>query len=615
MRTVELLSPARDIAVGKAAIDNGADAVYIGAPAFGARKAAANSIGDIAVLVEYAHRFYCRVFVTLNTILYDSELAGAERMIRELYRIGVDALIVQDMGILRLDLPPICLHASTQMHNYDPERIRFLDRLGFRRIVLARELSLEQIRAVRREVKAELEVFIHGALCVSLSGQCYLSQHMFGRSANRGECAQPCRMRWSVEDGRGKLLVDNKYILSLKDLNLSASIAELAEAGVDSFKIEGRLKDENYVANVTGHYSSLIGRLPGIRRSGSGKVFSAFAAEPDRSFNRGYSSYFLKGRERGLVNPDTPKSMGRYIGEVAEVRGKRLRVAGREQLNNGDGLCCLKDGVLQGFRVNSAEGDWIVCNDLPDVRPGVRLYRNYDHRFAMQLEKNKSCRKIRIEMEAESDSGRLTLRCRDEDGRVAAVRSEEVFAKAENPLQRERLERQLKKCGDSDYVCESVSCGEGEILFVPAAAANALRRSLLAELDRVRAGSRPLLEPSTENRDVSYPLAGDWRLNVANGKAEAFYREHGVEHVEACFEKGDAGDRREVMRCRYCILYELGRCRKRNGNAGIVFPLHLFNGKHRFLLEFDCDACFMSLVRETGAPAGGNDRPGVSDVS
>ena len=315
-----MLSPAKDLAIGMAAIQNGADAVYIGAPAFGARKAAANSIADIAELVRYAHRFYCRAFVALNTILYDHELAEAEKMIRQLYGIGVDALIVQDPGILRLDLPPVCLHASTQMHNYDLDRIKFLDQVGFQRIVLARELSLEQIREIRKEVKAELEVFVHGALCVSLSGQCYLSQHMFGRSANRGECAQPCRMKWSVSDQSGKVILDNKYILSLKDLNSSSFIKDLIDAGIDSFKIEGRLKDENYVANVTHYYSSLIDKFPEVKRIGSGKSIASFKAAPERSFNRGYSTYFLKGRPSGLVNPDSPKSMGMYIGRVLQTK-------------------------------------------------------------------------------------------------------------------------------------------------------------------------------------------------------------------------------------------------------------------------------------------------------
>ena len=398
MQKVELLSPARDLVVGKAAIDNGADAVYIGAPAFGARKAAANSLEDIGTLVGYAHRFYCRVFVTLNTILYDSELAEAEKMIRQLYAIGVDALIIQDPGILNMDLPPICLHASTQMHNYELERIKFLDQLGFQRIVLARELSLEQIREIRKEVKAELEVFIHGALCVSLSGQCYLSQYMFGRSANRGECAQPCRMKWTVEDNSGKKLIKDKYVLSLKDLNLSSYIDDLIEAGVDSFKIEGRLKDENYVANVTNYYSSLIGKHPGIVRSGSGHILSAFEADPERSFSRGSSDYFIRGRHRGLVNMDTPKSMGKKIGIVKETKGNTIILDAIGELANGDGLCYLEQGGLKGIKVNEAVGNRIVCNETVKLRPGTELFRNYDHRFNIRLDKVKSVRKIRIKI-------------------------------------------------------------------------------------------------------------------------------------------------------------------------------------------------------------------------
>ncbi|MDE5638420.1 MAG: U32 family peptidase, partial [Odoribacter sp.] len=309
-RKCELLAPARDLLIGKMAIDNGADAVYIGGPAFGARKSAANTVQDIAALVEYAHRYYCRVFVTLNTILFDTELAEAERMIKQLYRIGADALIIQDPGILKLDIPPISLHASTQMHNYDIDRIRFLDRLGFQRIVLARELSLEQIRTIRKEVKAELEVFIHGALCVSMSGQCYLSQYMFGRSANRGECAQPCRMKWSLKDRQGKILIKDRYLLSLRDLNLSTYIPDLIEAGVDSFKIEGRLKDGSYVANVTNHYHRLIEKAleqhPECGRVGAGVVTAGFEPDPERTFNRGFSSYFLTGRPKSLGNMDTP---------------------------------------------------------------------------------------------------------------------------------------------------------------------------------------------------------------------------------------------------------------------------------------------------------------------
>ena len=516
MGAIELLSPARDLAVGKAAIDNGADAVYIGAPAFGARRAAANSLRDIAELVEYAHRYYCRVFITFNTILYDNELPEAERLLRELYRIGVDALIVQDMGILRMDLPPFCLHASTQMHNYDMERIRFLDRLGFQRIVLARELSLEQIRDIRREVKAELEVFVHGALCVSLSGQCYLSQYLFGRSANRGECAQPCRMKWSVRDADGKVLVDDRYILSLKDLNLSAHLNDLVQAGVDSFTIEGRLKDAGYVAN--------------------------------------------------------------------------------EPLHNGDGLCYFLRGELRGIRVNNVQDGWLVCNETLDIQPGTRLFRNYDHDFVRQLEKGKSLRKIGIRMEASAEGGHLRLDVQDEDGNRAQVISGDAFPPAGNPSQRERLCAQLMKCGDTPYLCSGVDYREGETLFVPAAAANALRRKLLEKLDRVRAANRPVLSPMVENPGIPYPLPVDWRLNVSNRKAADFYRDHGVASPVPAFELKPAPGVHELMRTRYCILYELGRCRRDHKNADIRFPLYLCNVKHAFPLGFDCKECFMCIL-------------------
>lgn len=597
MRTVELLSPAKDLQVGRTAIDNGADAVYIGAPAFGARKAAANSLQDIAALVEYAHRYYCRVFVTLNTILYDHELAEAEKMIHDLYRIGVDALIVQDMGILRMDLPPVCLHASTQMHNYDPERIRFIDRMGFQRIVLAREMSLEQIREIRGMVKAELEVFIHGALCVSLSGQCYLSQHMFGRSANRGECAQPCRMKWSVGDASGKVLVDDRYILSLKDLNLSSYISDLIDIGVDSFKIEGRLKDENYVANVTNHYSSLIDSLPDVIRTGSGKTCSSFRAEPERSFNRGYSTYFVRRREKELVNADTPKSTGKRIAVVTAVKGGRILLKSEEAINNGDGLCYLEKGELKGLKVNLAGEGWIECNgtDLPVA--GTVLFRNYDHRFVQQLEKEKSVRKIRISMEVDVQEGHLLLTAKDEDGRIATLLSDDAFEPAANPNQKERLMQQLMKCGDTEFVCQEIRYQSRKVLFVPAAAANGLRRELLARLSAEREATRPLLLPGKEEKGVKYQSVADWHLNVANHLAADFYHDHGIDNVMPAFERNPQGAERDLMHTRYCILHELGRCRKCNANTDIEFPLYLYNGKHRFRLDFDCRECFMRVVR------------------
>lgn len=563
MRKVELLSPAKDLAVGRAAICNGADAVYIGAPAFGARKAAANSLADIAALTDYAHRYYCRVFVALNTLLYDHELAEAEKLIRQLHAVGVDALIVQDMGILRMDLPPIALHASTQMHNYDLERIKFLDRLGMQRIVLARELSLEQIRAVRREVKAELEVFVHGALCVSLSGQCYLSQYMSGRSANRGECSQPCRMRWSVKDSRGRVILADRYALSLKDLNLTSHIGELIEAGVDSFKIEGRLKDGDYVANVTSHYSTLLNGFDTVGRVGSGRVVRAFEADPERSFNRGSSAYFLEGRKPGLVNMATPKSMGKPVGRLLEVKGKTIVLDTQESLSNGDGLCYLQQGELRGVRVNRVEGKRIECHENVSVSPGTLFYRNYDRRFVVRLEKQASVRKIGIVIRARMSGSRLLLQVTDEDGVTAAFQPEEKFEPARQDVQAEHLKRQLMKCGDSEFACERVEVDGGEVLFIPSASVNAARRNLLEQLRASRQKQRPVWAAGKLDGKAEGPLRVDRSYNVVNRLAAEFYRAHGAEKIEDGFEKSGDASGLELMRTRYCLLYELGRCRKK----------------------------------------------------
>lgn len=597
IRNVELLSPAKDIAIGLAAINNGADAVYIGAPSFGARKAAGNSIEDLTRLIEYAHRFYCRVFVTLNTLLYDHELPAAEKLIRQLYDIGTDAIIIQDPGILKLDIPPISLHASTQMHNYDLERIKFLDRIGFQRIVLARELSLEQIRVIRREVKAELEVFIHGALCVSLSGQCYLSQYMSGRSANRGECAQPCRMKWSVKDSAGKVLVKDKHILSLKDLNLSSYIDDLIDIGVDSFKIEGRLKDENYVSNVTNYYSSLINQHAEVKRVGSGSVIPGFTADPERSFNRGYTSYFVEKRERGMVNMDTPKSMGKRVGIVKQVKGNSFLIEGNEQIYNADGLCYLEQGELKGIRVNSVEGDRMVCNEMLTVLPGTVLFRNYDHNFSVLLERNKSVRKIRVKIKASAQNGHLALEVTDEDGMTAFYEPDEVFEQANKSEQAERIRQQLTKCGDTDFICESADYEGNEVLFIPAAAINAARRCLLDRLCEIRESAREKVTMGTLDHSAVYKAEVDWHNNVVNKNAALFYREHGATEIEPGFEREGNTKDRELMHTRYCLLYETGRCRKCNRNEDLKFPLFIYNDRQQFQLEFDCGECFMKIIR------------------
>lgn len=601
MKKIELLAPARDYSIGIAAINNGADAVYIGASAFGARKEAGNSLKDIEALVEYAHRFYSKVYVTLNTVLYDSELKTAEQLVRGLYKIGVDALIIQDMGLLQLDLPPISLHASTQMHNYELEKIKFLDRLGFQRIVLARELSLEQIEAIRKEIKAELEVFIHGALCVSLSGQCYLSQYMFGRSANRGECAQACRMKWTVKDGSDKILVRDKYVLSLKDLNMSAYINDLIRIGVDSFKIEGRLKDANYVSNTTGYYNSLINdqlklKNNEISRLSSGEVISGFEADPERSFNRGFTAYFAQGRRKGLVNMESPKSMGKVLGKVKKVCKNELWLMTAEELHNGDGLCYMGERGLEGIRVNRVEGEKIICKENLRVIPGTVIYRNYDHQFAMQVEKSKSVRKIGVEIQIRAKDGRVELYAEDEDKVAVEWNPDRHFERAEQGGQRERIEQQLKKCGDTDFICRSVHYEGEEVVFIPVGIINEMRRALLTKLARAREVRRPIVRMNLLDRRLPYQSRVRWQANVVNKEAEAFYREHGALEVEVGFELTEVTEGKELMHTRYCLLYELGYCRKQSPRQVLNFPLYLCNEKYRFRLEFDCKECCMKIL-------------------
>lgn len=600
MKKLELLSPAKNLEVALAAIQNGADAVYIGGPAFGARKAVGNSIEDITRLVSIAHRFYCRVFVTMNTILYDEELLEAEKLIKILYRIGVDAIIVQDPGILKLDIPPIALHASTQMHNYELERIKFLDKLGFQRIVLARELSLEEIKKIRQEVRAELEYFVHGALCVSLSGQCYMSHYLLGRSANRGECAQACRMKWNVEDASGKLLLKEKHVLSLKDLNLSDRLVELAEVGIDSFKIEGRLKDTPYVANVTNYYSSLLNKIverkEGYTRVGSGRVSANFEADPERSFNRGYSEYFYTGRQTGLVNMDTPKSMGKKVAEVRCARGNRLQVNAFEELHNADGVCYLENGELRGIKINTVEGEWLNCNEKVNVSPGTQLYRNYDHQFVARLEKGSAVRKIGVRINVYTEDRKLILSATDEDQVCVTLISKERFDEARQLQQIERTCQQLKKCGDTDFRCDTVEYHGKEVLFVPSAVLNAYRRQLLENMQEKREELREKWVQEPLDGKLIYTGISDWRLNVVNKLSLEFYREHGIEIPEKGFELRKDYRGKEVMTTRYCLLFELGLCRKTDRGKEIKFPLYLSNNLGRFQLEFDCQSCVMKVI-------------------
>lgn len=603
-RPIELLAPAKNLECGLAAVDHGADAVYIGAPRFGARAAAGNSLEDIARLVEYAHVYGVRVYVTVNTILKDEELAETERLIHDLYRIGVDALIVQDMGITRLSLPPIPLHASTQMDNRTPEKVRFLAEAGFRQVVLARELSLEEIKRIHGACpQVSLEVFVHGALCVSYSGQCYASQACFGRSANRGECAQFCRLPFTLVDADGKTIVRDKHLLSLKDLNQSDRLEQLLDAGASSLKIEGRLKDVAYVKNVTAAYrlrlDEVLSRRPEYVRSSSGSCRYAFTPQLDKSFSRGFTHYFLQGRGEDMASFDTPKSLGEEMGTLKEQRGHSFTVAGVKPFHNGDGICYLDaQGRLQGFRVNRVEDNRIFpAGEVPRIPPRTRLYRNFDQEFEKLLARKSAERKIALRWALWDTPQGFALSAEDEDGN-RAVRSF-VYAKeqARSP-QEANVRTQLGKLGNTPF--EAV--GEADIQlsdnwFLPASVLTDWRRQVvdrLLEVRRIRYRRELQVWKPTAH---SFPVSSLTYLgNVMNEEARRFYQEHGVAAVDPAYEAQAVPDA-VLMFCRHCLRYSMGWCptfQKKRSPYREPYYLVSADGR-RFRLSFDCKNCQMKV--------------------
>lgn len=527
-RPIELLAPAKTADIGIEAVLHGADAVYIGGPCFGARAAAANRVDDIARLVDFAHRYEARVYVALNTLLYDDELKPAERLITELYRVGVDALIVQDMGVLRLDIPPIALHASTQTDNRTVEKVRFLYDAGFSRVVLARELSGDQIRTIAEAVPVELEVFVHGALCVSYSGQCYLSRALSGRSANRGECAQYCRLPYTLLDADRRPLIRDKHLLSLKDMNRTDRLEALLDAGATSLKIEGRLKELSYVKNVTAWYrrrlDEIFERRPEYRATSSGRVELSFDPMPQKSFNRGFTRYFFDGRpDKDMGSPDTPKSLGEPIGRVAQVRGAALKVQGGEVLHNGDGLCFLnKKGAFEGFRVNRVEEAVVYPFEKLNISSGVLLYRNYDRLFEQTLQKKSAQRRIPVDLQLYEIPRGFALKITDDSGRSAVVARDWEKEEARTP-QSENQKAQLSRLGDTCFFARSVNVLSEKAYFLPASLLADLRRAAVERMMLVR---RLSYRPSRrrEEGSASYPVSElDYLGNVSNASARAFY--------------------------------------------------------------------------------------------
>lgn len=602
-RKIELLAPAKDCETGIAAIDHGADAVYIGAAQFGARQAAGNSVEDIARLVEYAHIFDAKVYVTLNTIIYDDEVPAVEKLVKELYEIGVDALIVQDMGITRMDIPPIELHASTQMDNRTPEKARFLADIGFPRIVLARELSLSQIKEIHDAVpETELEVFVHGALCVSYSGQCYASQHCFGRSANRGACAQFCRLPFSLVDSDGSVIARDKHLLSLKDMNRSAHIEEMLDAGVTSFKIEGRLKDISYVKNITAYYrkklDEVLARRREYTRASYGKCVPQFTPAPGKSFNRGFTEYMLHGEKGDMTSFDTPKSKGEYVGKVKFVSRNYFTAVG-EILNNGDGLCFMgRDGKLCGFRINRVEGNRVFPQTMPPVESGDELFRNYDCAFERELARPAQPRKMSLSLKFGESKFGFMLQGTDESGVEQCV--EMPFKKEPaRSSQKENIVNQLKKWGNTPFDAVKVEVDLSGEWFVPSSLLSEMRRSLCALLLEGHKGTKS--GESANNSKLKAPFVNteiDYKGNISNNYAREFYVQHGVLKTAPAYEiEPPVGA--TVMFCKHCIKYSMGWCTKNGTKSPFKEPFYLVSGDgKRFGLRFNCKECIMEVIAD-----------------
>lgn len=604
-RKIELLAPAKNLECGIAAVDHGADAVYIGAPRFGARAAAGNSMDDIARLVEYAHLYYVRIYVTVNTILKDEDLKETERMIWELYRVGVDALIVQDMGLLELDLPPIPLHASTQMDNRTPQKVRFLAEAGFRQVVLARELSLVEISDIHQACpEVPLEVFVHGALCVSYSGQCYVSQACFGRSANRGECAQFCRLAFDMVDAEGRVMVKNKHLLSLKDLNQSEELERLLDAGASSLKIEGRLKDVSYVKNVTAYYRRKLDAIFKYRkeyvRASSGSVRLEFKPQLDKSFSRGFTNYFLFDRNKEIFSFDTPKSLGEKMGTVKEIRSNYLTVAGVKPFNNGDGVCFLdENGKLQGFRINRVENNKLFPQEMPCVSPRTVLYRNFDQEFERVMSRKSAERKIAVAMRLAENQFGFTLTLTDEDGYRISV----VLEREKEPArtsQEENVRVQLGKLGNTPFEASDIVIDWTGNRFVPASMLAELRRSGVERLLSVRRMNYHREICRLTKTHHAFPIDElSYLGNVMNAEAASFYKKHGVRHVAPAYEKVPAAGA-ALMFCKHCLRYSMGWCPVRHKvRSPYKEPYFLISSDgRRFRLEFDCRNCQMKVYAE-----------------
>ena len=617
IREIELLTPAKNLECGIAAIDHGADAVYIGASNFGARVAAGNSVEDIEQLCQYAHQYNAKVYVTINTIIYDDEIIQVENLIRKLNDIGVDAILVQDMAILKICnniKSKITLHASTQTDNRNIDKIKWLKQAGFKRAVLARELSLKEINAIHKAVPdIELEVFVHGALCVSYSGACYASEYCFHRSANRGNCAQFCRLKFDLKDGSDNIIQKDKYMLSLKDMCRIHSLKDLLEAGATSLKIEGRLKNVSYVKNVVAAYSQELNRIIAsypdkYKRASNGKTTYSFKPDLSKTFNRGFTDYFLYGRKPGLASVNTPKAIGEFVGSVKEIWHNSFSVSGTKAFSNGDGLCFINENQqLEGFRVNKVVNNRLFPLKMPEnLKPHMALYRNNDQLFENKMSATTAKRKIGVKMFLSASQDYVELTIKDDAGHTATEKisySSETAKKS----QEENMKLQLGKLGNTLYEADEITISpESETRFIPSSILAGLRRDTLEKFSH-----QFQFEHSGDNESLGYILPNKIDTNnsaeeinianVANKLARQLYDEIGPKDAPDAFEttKPNRDSETQIMTCRYCIRYEMGYCTKQGRKAPWQEPLYLvLKDNRKFRLKFDCLNCQMRIYAE-----------------
>jgi len=608
IRPLELLAPAKNREFGIAAVNHGADAVYIGAAGFSARAAAGNEVGEIEKLAAYAHFYRAKIYIALNTILFDHELDDVQKLIRQLWDAGADALIIQDLGILELDLPPIPLFASTQLDNRSVSRVRFLESAGFERVILAREMSLKAIEDIRQNTTVDLEAFVHGALCAGYSGCCYFSAAIGKRSANRGECGQPCRLPWTLSNGSGHVLEKDRFLLSLKDMNRSDYLHDLVLTGITSFKIEGRLKDIAYVKNITAYYRKKLDAVmtgsSGYRAASSGTTKLFFKPDPLKTFNRGETDYFLLGRKGDIHSPDTPKSMGEQIGCVDHMDLRYFTLKAGHDLYNGDGLCFMdRSGKLRGFLVNRTDQDKIFPAGYPDLKksglfPGAVMYRNHDHHFQKKLSTNSSERKIALDLTFFETQKGFILQGVDEDGNTAktVIEMEKIEAKDEGGALT-TLKKQLGRMGDSRFYLRRFSASS-KPYFILTKELNRIRRECLETLTQKRQAdySRKSAKPRPDIEQVPEKYL-DFTANVSNQKAVEFYQKRGVKIIDPAFELNRPGLGTVVMTLRHCVLKAQGQCRRDVKTRLEMWqdPLFLENKTGRFLLLFDCSICEMRI--------------------